>query len=90
MAIHCLVRVLCTVRTNQFGEISYITLMATFRDQIWAQVVVAEFDNAVVLLRERMGSKYLLLKQTEAAEAFASGKVSVFGPATVKTFATVA
>ena len=28
--IHCLVRMLCTVCANQFGEISYVTLMATF------------------------------------------------------------
>ena len=46
------------------------------RDQICARVVVAEFDNGLMLLRERMGSKKLLLKQREAAEAFASGKVS--------------
>ena len=30
MAIHCLLRMLCTVCANQFGEISYVTLMATF------------------------------------------------------------
>ena len=59
-------------------------------DQICAQVVVAAFDNALMLLRERMGSKKLLLKQMEAVEAFASGRVSVFGPATERTYATVA
>ena len=60
------------------------------RDQICAQVVDAAFDNALMLLTERMGSKKLLLKQREAVEAFESGRVSVFGPATVKTCATVA
>ena len=50
-------------------------------DQICTQVVVAEFDNALMFLRERMRSKKLLLKQREAAEAFVSGRVSVFGPA---------
>ena len=29
-AIHWLVHVLCTVCTNQFGEFSYVMLMATF------------------------------------------------------------
>ena len=57
------------------------------RDQICAQVVVAGFDNALMLLRERMGSKRLLLKQREAAEPFESGRVPLFGPATVRTFA---
>ena len=60
------------------------------RDQICARVVVAEFDNGLMLLRERMGSKKLLLKQREAAETSASGRVSVLGPATVRTFPTVA
>ena len=60
------------------------------RDEICAQVVVAVFDNALMLLREGMRSKKLLLKQREVAEPSASGRVSVFGPATVRTFATVA
>ena len=60
------------------------------RDEICAQVVVAAFDNALMLLRERMRSKKLLLKQREVAEPSASGRVSVFRPATVRTFATVA
>ena len=69
----------------QLRHIRYI------RDEICAQVVVvAAFDNAVMLLRERMGSKKLLLKQREAVEAFMCGRVSVFRPATVRTFATVA
>ena len=53
------------------------------RDQICTQVVVAVFDKALILLTERMGSKKLVLKQREAAEAFESGRVSVFRPATV-------
>ena len=60
------------------------------RDQTCAQVGFKQFNKALILLRERMGSKKLLLKQREAAEAFASGRVSVFGPATVKTCAPVA
>ena len=60
------------------------------RDQICAQVGFKRFNKALILLRERMGSKKLLLKQREAAEAFASGRVSVFRPATVRSFATVA
>ena len=65
-------------------------LMAKFVIRSVHEFVVAEFDNALVLLRERMGSKKLVLKQREAAEAFASGRVSVFRPATVRTCATVA
>ena len=60
------------------------------RDQICAQVGFKRFNKVLILLRERMGSKKLLLKQREAAEAFTSGRVSVFGPATVRTFAMVA
>ena len=40
-------------------------------------VSVVPFDNALMLLRERMGSKKLLLKQREVAEAFASGRDTV-------------
>ena len=60
------------------------------RDQIYAQVGFKRFNKALMLLRERMGSKKLLLNQREAAEAFESGRVSVFRPATVRTCATVA
>ena len=60
------------------------------RDQICAQVGFKRFNKALMLLRERMESKKLLLKQREAAEAFESGRVSVFRPATVRTCATVA
>ena len=60
------------------------------RDQICVQVGFKRFNKALILLRERMGSKKLLLKQREAAEAFESGRVSVFRPTTVRTCATVA
>ena len=56
-------------------------------DQICAQVGFKRFNKALILLRERMGSKKLLVKQREA---FESGRVSVFRPATVRTYATVA
>ena len=44
------------------------------RDQICAQVVVAVFDNALMLLRERMGSKKLLLKQREQRKLSSLGE----------------
>ena len=49
------------------------------------------FDNALMLLRERIGSRKFLLKQREVAEAFASGRDAfIIRPATVRNFATVA
>ena len=50
------------------------------------------FDNALIYAERKNGSRKFLLKQKEVAEASLLGEIhsSVFRPATVRTFATVA
>ena len=62
----------CTVRANQVAEFSYmyITLIAS-----WYKLVLCRLTKlwlCLMLPREKMGSRKLLLKQKEVAEAFAS------------------
>ena len=72
------------MRANQIAEFSYIMLIA-IRYPICAQVGVVQFDKS---LKERTGSKKLLLKQREVEEVFASGRD--LRPAMVRTSAMVA
>ena len=65
---------LCTVRANQISEFRYVIVNGYIRDQICAQVVDAAFDNALMLLRERMGSKKLLLHQREQRKLSSLGE----------------
>ena len=57
---------------NQIAE--FTTSRLSLRDQIYAQSNVVPFDNALVLLRERMESKKLVPKQRKVADTFASGR----------------
>ena len=56
-------RAVYTVCANQIAEFSYVKLIASWP----IQVGVVLFDKALILLRERMGSKKLLLNQKEVA-----------------------
>lgn len=47
------------------------------QNQVYAQVGVVAFDNVLMLLRERMVHKKLLLKQREVVEVFTSGRDAI-------------
>ena len=82
-------RAVCTVRANQIAEFSYVTLINRFV----TIVGVVPFDKALIVsdvAERKMGSRKLLLKQKEVAEAFASWRDAFvsFPISYTSTFAT--